>query len=315
MSVRRPASRAQTAPPPEGALASRALGLAVIALCTLYLLAGLSPPAAAQVFSSQPYVAAPDPAVEQLRARIEALEADLKTATDRAEALGAALGEARRIAEDADAGRRAAEQAIAALLLRVEALEDTAADAALAQGADAASIEPGSAMAGSAAQGSVSQGSVSQGPVSLTPAGAAPGPGPAAAEAGLPADEAGLFDYAKGLLLNEANFPAAEQGFSTFLTRYPRSAQAGDAQYYLGEALLYQDNFTDAAAAYGKLIKDFPQSANAPTGLVKLARSLRLMGNTSQACRTLSLMSQNFPKASAVARQLASQERQQSKCS
>jgi len=309
-SVRGPASRALTAPPPEGAPASRAPGLAVIALCALYLLSGLSPPAAAQVFSSQPYVAAPDPAVEQLRARIEALEADLKTATDRAEALGAALGEARRIAEDADAGRRAAEQAIAALLLRVEALEDTAADAALAQGADAGGITPGSAPAGSAAQGSVSPG-----PVSLTPAGAAPGPGPAAAEAGLPADEAGLFDYAKGLLLNEANFPAAEQGFSTFLTRYPRSAQAGDAQYYLGEALLYQDNFTDAAAAYGKLIKDFPQSANAPTGLVKLARSLRLLGNTSQACRTLSLMSQNFPKASAVAKQLASQERQQSKCS
>lgn len=287
------------------------LGLAAFALCAFYLLAGLAPPASAQVFSSQPYVAAPDPAVEQLRARIEALEADLKTATDRAEALGAALGEARRIAEDADAGRRAAEQAIGALLLRVEALEDKAADAALIQGADAAGIAPENAATGSAPEGRGGQG-----PISLTPAGAAPGPGPArASEAGLPADEAGLFDYAKGLLLNEANFPAAEEGFVTFLSRYPKSAQAGDAQYYLGEALLYQDNFTDAAAAYGKLIKDFPQSANAPTGLVKLARSLRLMGNTSQACRTLSLMSQNFPKASAVAKQLASQERQQSKCS
>ena len=34
----------------------------------------LAPRAHAQVFSSQPYVAAPDPAVEQLRQRVEQLE-------------------------------------------------------------------------------------------------------------------------------------------------------------------------------------------------------------------------------------------------
>lgn len=133
--------------------------------------------------------------------------------------------------------------------------------------------------------------------------------------ASLPTDEAALFEQAKALLQNEGNFPGAQAAFGVFLTKFPKSKQAGDAQYYLGKSLLYQDNFADAAAAYGKLIKDYPQSANAPTGLVKLARSLRLMGNAPQACRTLSLMSQNFPKASAIAKQLADQERQQAKCS
>ena len=261
------------------------LTLAALAACFL-----LAPRADAQVFSSQPYVAAPDPAVEQLRIRIETLEADLKRATDKAESLGAALGDARRVADDADAGRKRAETALNALTARVEALEDRLTDAGLTSADTNAS-----------------------GAVSLTPAGPA-----VAAQAdaiALPEDEAAMFEQAKGMLLNDGNFPGAQAAFSTFLTKFPKSKQAGDAQYYLGESLLYQDNFTDAAAAYGKLIKDYPQSSNAPTGLVKLARSLRLLGNNTQACRTLSLMSSNFPKASAVAKQLASQERQQAKCS
>lgn len=261
----------------------------LLALAALMAGLMLAPRADAQVFSSQPYVAAPDPAVEQLRTRIEALEADLKRATDKAESLGAALGDARRIADEANAGRRAAESDLQALALRVQALEDRLIDAGL-----------------------VSQDTGASGAVSLTPAGPA-----AAAQADavvLPEDETALFDQAKALLLNQGDFPGAQQAFSAFLTKFPKSKQAGDAQYYLGESLLYQDNFTDAATAYGKLIKDYPQSSNAPTGLVKLARSLRLLGNNAQACRTLSLMSSNFPKASAVAKQLASQERQQAKC-
>ncbi|MEZ6028559.1 MAG: tol-pal system protein YbgF [Hyphomonadaceae bacterium] len=260
------------------------LAAAALALCAL-----MAPRADAQVFSSQPYVAAPDPAVEQLRVRVEALEADLKRAIDRAESLGAALGDARRIAEDADTGRRRAEAEIEALKSRVEALEDRLTDAGVAPAQDASA----------------------GGAISLTPA----GPSAAVDVAALPEDESALFDHAKALLLNEGNFPGAQAAFGAFLTKYPKSQQAGDAQYYLGESLLYQDNFTDAAAAYGKLIKDYPKSANAPTGLVKLARSLRLLGNNAQACRTLALMSQNFPKAPAVAKQLASQERQQAKCS
>lgn len=258
------------------------------------LAAGLmqAPRADAQVFSSQPYVAAPDPAVEQLRTRVEALEADLKRATDKAESLGAALGDARRVADEANAGRRAAETALQALSARVEALEDHLIDAGLvSQDAGAPAVN---------------------GAVSLTPAG--PAVAAQADAVALPEDETALFEQAKDMLLKDGNFPGAQAAFSSFLTKFPKSKQAGDAQYYLGESLLYQDNFTDAATAYGKLIKDYPQSSNAPTGLVKLARSLRLLGNNAQACRTLSLMSSNFPKASAVAKQLASQERQQAKC-
>lgn len=247
-----------------------------------------APRADAQVFGSQPYVAPPDPAVEELRRRVDALEADLKRAVSLAESLGAELADARRIADEANAGRRTAEGEIKALKDRVEVIEEKAADAQPQQQSSADGVVAGPAAAPAA---------------------------PAFDTASLPKEEPALFEQGYNLLLTDGNFPGAQSAFQVYLTSYPKGPKAADAQYYLGESFLYQDNYAEAASAYGKLIKDFANAEQAPTGLVKLARSLRLMGQTDQACRTLALMPTRFPKASAVAKQLAAQERQYAKCS
>ncbi len=267
--------------------------------CAGALLAAVAvaPRADAQVFSSQPYVAAPDPAVEQLRIRLEALEGDLRKAIDQAETLGAQLGDARRVADQAEAGRRRAEAEIQLLKDRVETLEDEL------QGMPRAAAGAPAAPAANAPRSASNN------------AAPAPPPAPAALDqAALPQDEEGLFTESHALLIG-GNFPGAEEAFSTYLDKYPKGKKAADAQYYLGESLLYQDNFADAAVAYGKLIKDYPNSANAPTGLVKLSRAMRLMDKRTEACKTLDLMNKQFPKASAVAKQMAAQERQLAKCS
>jgi tol-pal system protein YbgF len=247
----------------------------------------LAPKANAQVFSSTPYVAAPDPAVEQLRLRLEALEGDLRKAISQSESLGAQLADARRVADQADAGRRRAEAEIETLKDRVETLEEMMSD----PGQRAAlTVRPTSA-----------------------PAVRAPAAAPAFDTAALPQDEEGLFSESQAMLIG-GNFIGAEQAFGQYLKKYPKGKKAADAQYYLGESLLYQDNYVDAAAAYGKLIKDHPASSNSPNGLVKLARALRLMDKTADACRTLGLMDKQFPKAPAVAKQMAAQEKQYAKC-
>jgi tol-pal system protein YbgF len=261
-------------------------------------LVGLAPRADAQVFSSTPYVAGPDPAVEQLRLRLEALEGDLRKAVSQAETLGAQLGDARRVADQADAGRRRAEAELQLLKDRVETLEE---------------IVTGQPQSGDAQPGGSTSGSLTlPGAASLNQLAAAPAP-PAIDAAALPQDEESLFTESHAMLIG-GNFPAAEEAFGVLLTKYPKGKKAADAQYYLGEALLYQDNYPDAAVAYGKLIKEHPTSANAPTGLVKLARAMRLMDKKTEACRTLDLMGKQFPKASAVAKQMAAQERQYAKC-
>ena len=254
----------------------------------------LSPRAHAQVFSSTPYVAAPDPAVEELRKRVEQLEADLRKAVDRSETLGAQLSDARRVAEDANAGRKKAETELQALSERVQKFEDIATDA----GAGAGAVPP------------QRQAQASEGPVSLTPANPTSAPVDLAA---LPQDEAGFFDSAHNLLMN-GDYPGAQDAFTAFLKKYPKAEKASEAQYFIGESLLYQDNYPDAAAAYGKLIKNYPTASKGPDGLVKLARALRLMDKKSDACKTLDLMGKQFPKASATAKQLASTERQRAGC-
>lgn len=259
----------------------------------------LAPRADAQVFSSTPYVAAPDPAVEQLRIRLEALEGDLRKAVDQNEKLGAQLSDARRVADAADAGRRRAEADIELLKDRVETLEEqTQGLPKNSAGLTSLPIKP-------AQRASVA---------SAADAALAPVVSPAFDSASLPQDEDGMFTESHALLIG-GNFAGAENAFTGFLAKYPKSKSAADAQYYLGESLLYQDDYPNAAGAYGKLIKDYPTSANAPTGLVKLARAMRLMDKRTEACRTLDLMGKQFPKASAVAKQMAAQERQYAKCS
>jgi tol-pal system protein YbgF len=261
----------------------------------------VAPLAHGQVFNSQPYTAAPDPAVEQLRQRIEQLESDLRKATDRTEVLGAQLSDARRTADEANEGRKKLEADLAALLIRVETLEDAAGG-------------PVSAGGGSAAAPTSLQTARS---VDLTGSTNNASPAPAAAAvdlAAFPQDEEGFFNSAHALLLG-GDFPASQEAFTSYLAKYPKGAKAADAQYYLGESLLYQDNFADASGAYAKLIKSYPNSPNAATGMVKLARAMRGMGKTSDSCKTLDVMAKQFPKASAVAKQMAAQERQYAKCS
>jgi tol-pal system protein YbgF len=134
-----------------------------------------------------------------------------------------------------------------------------------------------------------------------------------AQSAGLPDDEEGLLKESKNLLLG-GNYTGAQQGYTTFLAKYGKSKNAHEAQYNLGESLLYQESYQEAAAAYGKLLSAYPNSPNGPNALVKLARSLRLLKKPADACKTLALMGKQFPKASASAKQLADAERQKANC-
>lgn len=276
---------------------TRLLWVALAGFAFLAAAFAMTPRAHAQVFNSQPYTAAPDPAVEQLRQRVEQLENDLRKATDRAEVLGAQLSDARRVADEANARGKKLETDNATLLHRIENLED-ASGGAVSAGGGSASLPLPSQSAGLSTN-------------------ASPAPAPAAPAvdlAALPQDEEGFFNSAHAMLLG-GDFPASQQAFTSYLAKFPKGAKAADAQYYLGESLLYQDNFADATSAYAKLIKSYPNSPNAATGMVKLARAMRGMGKNADSCKTLDMMSKQFPKASAVAKQMAAQERQYAKCS
>jgi tol-pal system protein YbgF len=304
---RRPRAIALAARPDDrrGSTARDAILAALAGSAFLAAAVAVAPKAEGQVFSSQPYVAAPDPAVEQLRGRIDSLEAELRRATDRSERLAFELSQVRKQAEEANAGRKLAEESSADLQRRLRALENLAG----IEPPSNAAAAPSPSLSPTSAPGDGRAPSSSEATINLLPAVTSG----AAGQAALPTDEEGLLKESKNLLLG-GNYAAAQEGYATFLAKFGKSKNAHEAQYNLGEALLYQESYQEAANAYGKLLSAYPNSPNGPNALVKLARSLRLLKKPADACKTLALMGKQFPKAPASAKQLADAERQKANC-
>jgi tol-pal system protein YbgF len=271
-----------------------AFGL-VAALAGFVCLAGPATwaPASAQVLGGGGYAPAPDPAIANLQSRMDALDAEMRKAIGRTEQLTFDLNQAKKVAEDANAGRAADQKTIAALTARIDALEQLAhGDTAAAAGV---LTKPAEAT------------------VNLNaPAGAA-GPSAQVDTASFAQDESGLYAQAKTFML-VPDYPSAQAAFQVFLKKYPKSDSVADAQYMLAEALLYQDNYPDAAEAYGKVLKSYPKSPRAPEAIAKLARAMRLMGKKPEACKALGLLSSNYPKAGEPAKTIAATEKSRSGC-
>ena len=107
-------------------------------------------------------------------------------------------------------------------------------------------------------------------------AGSAPGgssPG-GTSPAGPPASGAGAADtvsyQAAFGLLKGNQYDQAIQAFQSFLSTYPTSPLADNAQYWLGEAYYVNRSFPEALAAFQKVIDKYPQSRKVPDALLKV---------------------------------------------
>ena len=129
----------------------------------------------------------------------------------------------------------------------------------------------------------------------------------------LPGEAGPLFADAKTKLLN-FDFEGAETAFRAFLDRFGDDPQAGEAQYWLAEALFQQDAYAESGQAYTKMIREYPDHPRAPDALVKLARSMRLVGDMDRACNALSILPEQYPDASGVTKNLANLERTRADC-
>jgi tol-pal system protein YbgF len=123
-------------------------------------------------------------------------------------------------------------------------------------GAGAASGAAGSngALAGAAATGAA-----------LSAAAAADGAG----TGGAGAADTVSYQAAFGLLKSSQYDPAI-QAFQSFLSTYPTSPLADNAQYWLGEAYYVNKSFPEALAAFQRVVDKYPQSRKVPDALLKV---------------------------------------------
>lgn len=71
-------------------------------------------------------------------------------------------------------------------------------------------------------------------------------------------------------LLKEGQYGKAADAFKTFLSRFPDSQYAANAQYWLGEAYYVSRDFDAAMKGFRQVLDNYPQSAKVADALLKI---------------------------------------------
>jgi tol-pal system protein YbgF len=115
--------------------------------------------------------------------------------------------------------------------------------------------------------------------------------------------QAAYLDFSKGL------YPLAVTGFRDFLRRFPDSALADSAQYWIGEAYFSmaratasqpdkaRENLEQAVLEFRKVMVAYPRGSKVPTALYKEALALVELKQTALAQARLQYLVEHFPQS------------------
>jgi len=82
-------------------------------------------------------------------------------------------------------------------------------------------------------------------------------------------DDKAAYQAAFGLL-KDGQYDRAIVAFQRFLSSFPDSSLADNAQYWLGEAHYVNKAYPEAQAAFQRVIDKYPQSRKVPDALLKI---------------------------------------------
>ncbi len=142
--------------------------------------------------------------------------------------------------------------------------------------------------------------------VPVTPATTAPTPTPSASPAPAapvvadPAAELKEYEAAHALF-KTGKYGASAEAFEKFLSAYPDSKFAPNAQYWTGYAHFSQKNYKAAIAAQQKLLQRYPEHQKAPDAMYNIANSQIQLSDIDGAKQTLKGLVAKYPLSDAAA--------------
>ena len=98
-------------------------------------------------------------------------------------------------------------------------------------------------------------------------------------------------DYQKG------NFALAMSGFAEYEERYPESALADNAVYWIGECQFSQGGFDDALGTFDRLLERYPETDKAPSANLKKALAYREQNRTQEAIIQFRYVVSSYPSS------------------
>jgi len=105
-----------------------------------------------------------------------------------------------------------------------------------------------------------------------------------------------LYDTALEDIRNE-RFQLAESRFLSFLMQFPKHELAGNAQYWLGEAVYSQGKYELAISEFEKVLKKYKKSPKVPAAMLKIGFSQLEQGKKKTAVNTLNRLIKSHPKS------------------
>ncbi len=100
--------------------------------------------------------------------------------------------------------------------------------------------------------------------------------------------------------LKASRYDQAISDFQAFLTSYPKSEYAANAQYWLGEANYVTRRFEAAAAHFKKAIDNYPASTKLADATLKLGFAYYELGDREQVRKTLNDVVTRYPGTTAA---------------
>ncbi|HET9023758.1 MAG TPA: tol-pal system protein YbgF [Burkholderiaceae bacterium] len=96
------------------------------------------------------------------------------------------------------------------------------------------------------------------------------------------------------------DFKGSLPGFQQFVARYPTSAYAPAAQYWIGSAYYAIKDYKSAIAAHRTLVDRYTDSPRVPDALLSMAESQVQLGDRKSANATLNRIIKEFPETEAA---------------
>lgn len=108
-------------------------------------------------------------------------------------------------------------------------------------------------------------------------------------------------DYDNAFALFKAgDYKNSGTAFANFIQRYPQSAYAPSAQYWIGNAYYSQGSYRDAIAAQQALLKKYPNNVKGPDAMLNIGSSYIALKEIKNAKKILKELVAQYPNAPAA---------------
>ena len=100
---------------------------------------------------------------------------------------------------------------------------------------------------------------------------------------------------------DQGDSEAARKGFQEFIKRYPKSKNADNAQFWIGEIYYREKWYEKAILEYQNVIEKYPQGNKVPAALLKQGLAFSSIGDKANAKLILEELNRKYPKSNEAA--------------